>query len=110
MVLMKKKWKNNRTKRLFNETWRMWVNVRCMIDWTLSQHCRDKLDLYTVDQLVRAAKNETLFYLSQPGIRHRLTGPVSDCKWWVFFRGILSKILRSSDSNCTRTTSIRILN
>lgn len=96
MVLMKKKWKNNRTKRLFNETWRIWVNVRCMIDSILSQHCRDKLHLYTVDQLVRAAKNETLFYLSQPGIRHRLNEAISDYRRWVCFQELLQQILGSS--------------
>ena len=56
------------------------VNIWCMLDWIMSQNCRNTLPLHTVDQLVRSAKNEMLFYLPAPGIRHRLDGPISDCK------------------------------
>ena len=41
----------------------IWVNIRCMFDWILSQNYRNKLPLNTVDQLVRSAKNETLLWM-----------------------------------------------
>lgn len=47
-----------------------------MIDWILSRKCRNPLTLHIVDQLVRSAKNETLFYLPEPGIRRRLDGMI----------------------------------
>ena len=46
----------------------------------MSQNCRNTLTLHTVDQQVRSAENETPFYLYETGIRHRLDGPISDCK------------------------------
>ena len=49
-----------------------------MLDWILTQNCRNTLS--ALDQLVRSAKNKTLLYLSKPVIRHRLNGPMSDCK------------------------------
>ena len=30
----------------------IWVNISCMLDWILSQNCRNTLPLQTVDQLV----------------------------------------------------------
>ena len=58
----------------------IWVNIWCKLDWILSQNCRNKLPLHTVDQLVRSAKNKMLLYLSEAGIRQRLDGPISDFK------------------------------
>ena len=29
---------------------------------------------------MRSAENKTLLYLSEPGIRHRMDGPISGCK------------------------------
>ena len=52
--------------------------------------------MHTVDQLVKGAKNEILFYLSAVVIRHTLNGPISDCKRWVCLRGLLPKIFGSS--------------
>ena len=34
----------------------IWVNIWRMLDWILSQNCRNTLPLNTVDQLVRSAK------------------------------------------------------
>ena len=39
-----------------------------------------KYTLSAIDQLVRSAKNKTLLYLPERGIRHRLDGLISDCK------------------------------
>ena len=46
-----------------------------MLDQILSQNSKNTLSLHVVDQLVKSAKNETLFYLSQAGIMHRLGVP-----------------------------------
>ena len=58
----------------------IWLNIWCMLDWVLSQNCRNTLLLQTTDQLVSSAKNEMLLYLFKPGIKHRVDGPISDCK------------------------------
>ena len=34
----------------------IWVNIWCMLDWILSQKCRNTLPLHKVDQLARSAK------------------------------------------------------
>ena len=39
----------------------IWVSICCMLDYIWSQNCRNTLLLHTVDQLVRNAKNETLY-------------------------------------------------
>ena len=39
----------------------IWSNIWCILDWIWSQSCRNTVLLHTVDQLVRSAKNETLF-------------------------------------------------
>ena len=41
----------------------IWVNI---------EKLQDALPLHRVDQLVRSAKTEILFYLSEPGIKHIL--------------------------------------
>ena len=58
----------------------IWLNIWYMLGWILLQNCRNTLPLHTAYQVVRSAKNETLLYSSKQGIRHRLDGPVSDCK------------------------------
>ena len=39
----------------------IWVNIWCMLDWIWSQNCRNTLLLHTTGQLVRSAKNATLY-------------------------------------------------
>ena len=51
-----------------------------MLDWVFSQDCRNTLLLHTVDQLMRNSEKEMLFYQSESEIRHRLNGPMSNCK------------------------------
>lgn len=68
----------------------IWVNILCMLDWILSRNFRNTLPLRTVDQLVGSAKNEILLYLSKQEIRHRLDGPISDCKSMGCFSGTIS--------------------
>ena len=46
-------------------------------------------------QLVRRAKSKTLIYLFKPGIRHRLDGPISDCK----SVGVLSSAIAHTSRN-----------
>ena len=64
-----------------------------MVDWIWSQNCRNKLLLHTVGQLVRSSKLNAMCISNQR----------SDIDWTeqsqivkarVFFRGLLSKILR----------------
>ena len=52
----------------------VWRNIWCMLNWILSQNCRNTLTLHTVDQLVRSTNNEMLLYLSEEGFKHRLHG------------------------------------
>ena len=33
----------------------IWVNILCMLDWILSQNCRNTLASHTVDQLPRSS-------------------------------------------------------
>ena len=39
----------------------IWGNIWCMLDCIWSQNCRNTLLLHTVGQLVKSAKNGTLF-------------------------------------------------
>ena len=41
----------------------IWVNIWCMLDWILSQNCKNTLCFHTVDQLVRNPENEMLLWL-----------------------------------------------
>ena len=66
-----------------------------MLDWILSQNCRNTLPLHAVDKLVRKAKNESLFHLSKPGIKHILEDQYQTVEAWVCFQGLLPKILGS---------------
>ena len=40
------------------------MNIWCMLDWILSQNCRNTLPLLIVDQLLRRAKYEMLLWLA----------------------------------------------
>ena len=77
MVLMKKKWGGKRGKRFYSE----------------SQNCRNTLPLSSFDQLVKSAKNEMLFYISEPGEQIQIGWTV---KAWVYLRWLLPKIVGSS--------------
>ena len=84
-VLMTKKWGGNREGRIYIEIWGnavrvlrvgfcenlvglsmcdgpietvkyIWINIWCMLDWILSQNCRNTRPLHTADQLVGSAK------------------------------------------------------
>ena len=35
----------------------IWMNILCMLDWILSQNCRNTLPLHAVDQLARSQWN-----------------------------------------------------
>ena len=75
-----------------------WVNTWHMLDWILSQNCRNTLPLHTVDQLMQSAKNETLFYPSKLRIRHRIDGLISDCKC-ASFTGYCLKFSKAQASS-----------
>ena len=56
-----------------------------MIDWILSQNCRNTLLLHIVDQLVCHAKNERLMWLAAMKCgknSNLLQGLTFDCKMW----------------------------
>ena len=82
---MTKKWGGNREGRIYIEIWGnavrvlrvgfcenlvglsmsdgpietvkyIWINIWCMLDWILSQNCRNTRPLHTADQLVGSAK------------------------------------------------------
>ena len=81
-----KKWGGNRKKSFYSEMWgpclrracenpvglsmqsfrNCWihlVNIWWMLDWILSQNCRNTLPLHTVDQIASSAKNGRLLWL-----------------------------------------------
>ena len=35
----------------------IWMNIWCMVEWVLSQNCRNTLILHTIDQLSKECKN-----------------------------------------------------
>ena len=91
---MKKKWEATEEKGSIVKCGEyIWMNIWCMLG------SRNTLHLHTVDQLMRSAKNDMLFYLSVQRIRHRLNGPTSECKRWVCFQELLPEILESSSQS-----------
>ena len=42
----------------------IWVNIWWILDWILSQNCRNTLPLHTVNQLMRSPKNHTVLWLA----------------------------------------------
>ena len=55
-----------------------WIFGACLLDF--NTQLQKYILSVQLDQLMRSAKNKTLLYLSKPRIRHRLDGPISDCK------------------------------
>ena len=68
----------------------IWVNIWCMLDWIWSQNCRNTLLLHTVDQLLKSAKNETLF-MSNHGLNIDRMERYQIVKANVCFPRLLSK-------------------
>ena len=68
-------WKFRGILHIWGSYGNCWIHLGeywCMLDWILSQNCRNAPTLHIVDQLVRSEKTyETLFYLFELGIRNR---------------------------------------
>ena len=58
-----------------------------MLDWILSQNCRNTLPLHTVYQLVSSAKNKKLFVVAGGDEMYEnsnlLQGLTFDCTMWL---------------------------
>ena len=71
----------------------IWVNIWCILYWILSQNFRNTFPLHSFDQLLRSAKNDTLFYLFNPGSHTNWMDQYQTLNVAVL---LLSKILGSS--------------
>ena len=59
-------------------------NIWCMLDWILSQKCRNTISLHTVDQLVRSVKNDTVVagWNKMCKYSNLFQGYTFDCAMW----------------------------